>query len=301
MDRGAVGIYGGLAQVGANLHPGTINILLNGLRILRVRHTFGVSSEAQCAPGWVYVQYLSGLTLQTSAQALDLPRSYVDVGPPIRIIPCNVNQILELRFQLSPTAGYFEIRINNNVVLSQTGLNLGYASLYEWNGIQIAPSGLVHPSGDNAGMTALYVNEVDTYGAGNSTIIDENYANLTDAQLWEDLGGPWLRLSALGQAVTTEPYKAGDRVVANINMMQRLNLGTGVPPEPGEGVTTISDELIDICCDEGQQETVQHEGGGQSNGADLFQTPTIGEVVGCVGGGTVPTQADITFAENWLS
>lgn len=61
---------------------------------------------------------------------------------------------------------------------------------------------------------------------------------------------------------------------------------------------TVTDEL-DLCCGEGQSETVNEAGGGTGNGAVPFQTPVIGEVLGCVGGGTVPTQADITHAETW--
>lgn len=67
-------------------------------------------------------------------------------------------------------------------------------------------------------------------------------------------------------------------------------------------LTTTSDEIVDnldsICCSEGDPGTVS-AGGGQSHGADPFQTPLIGDVLGCVGGGLVPTQADIVWSETW--
>lgn len=64
------------------------------------------------------------------------------------------------------------------------------------------------------------------------------------------------------------------------------------------GEVEVTDDL-DLCCGEGQSETVVTDGGGQGNGGDVFQTPTIGTPIGCVGGGTVPTQADITYSETW--
>lgn len=68
-------------------------------------------------------------------------------------------------------------------------------------------------------------------------------------------------------------------------------------------LTVTSNEIVDnldaICCSEGDHGTVTNAGGGQSNGAEPFQTPMIGAVLGCVGGGTVPTQANIVWAETW--
>lgn len=57
-------------------------------------------------------------------------------------------------------------------------------------------------------------------------------------------------------------------------------------------------DIVDLCCDEGGPD-VDPDGGGTTNGSPPFQTPTIGTPIGCVGGGTVPTQADITYSETW--
>jgi hypothetical protein len=63
--------------------------------------------------------------------------------------------------------------------------------------------------------------------------------------------------------------------------------------------TEITDNFGSVCCSEGQNEVVNNTGGGTANGANPFQTPLIGTAIGCVGGGTVPTQADITYSETW--
>lgn len=54
-----------------------------------------------------------------------------------------------------------------------------------------------------------------------------------------------------------------------------------------------------VCCSTGAGGTVVPSGGGQGAGATPLQTATIGTQIACAGSGTVPTAADLTFAESW--
>lgn len=53
------------------------------------------------------------------------------------------------------------------------------------------------------------------------------------------------------------------------------------------------------CCSTGGGGTVVPAGGGQGGGATPLQTATIGTQIACAGSGTVPTAADLVFAETW--
>ncbi len=66
------------------------------------------------------------------------------------------------------------------------------------------------------------------------------------------------------------------------------------------GVVSVVDNAV-LCCADGSPETVA-SGGGQGAGATPVMTPALGgAALGCVGGGTVPTQASLTHSETWWS
>lgn len=64
------------------------------------------------------------------------------------------------------------------------------------------------------------------------------------------------------------------------------------------GVDEDLEDNADICCADGPATTVG-AGGGQGAGATPVQTPTIGAVIGCVGGGLVPIEYDVAQSEVW--
>jgi hypothetical protein len=66
---------------------------------------------------------------------------------------------------------------------------------------------------------------------------------------------------------------------------------------PGEGGEVI--DRSDICSCTGLDPDTADAGGGQGHGASPIQYPSIGAQIACVGGGLVPTQADILVSEVW--
>lgn len=62
---------------------------------------------------------------------------------------------------------------------------------------------------------------------------------------------------------------------------------------------TVVTDNAEVCCSTGDNGNVVPTGGGQGNGAQPVMYPAIGAQIECAGGGVVPTQADITFAETW--
>jgi|SRR5688500_3699357 len=60
--------------------------------------------------------------------------------------------------------------------------------------------------------------------------------------------------------------------------------------------TTVIVDETDLCCSDGKDVP---SGGGTGAGAPPVLTAVIGTQIACSGGGLVPTQADLIYAENW--
>lgn len=302
MYTGAVGVFSSFGRGGANNSTyGVMRILApNGGTILWVRIGKNELTTFPCGLHSIVSVYTtpSGLVNPdgggTSGDIIgdSAPLALPTQSAGAFIANCDNNQKIEVVFKLGsqdtltyiPAAdGYYEIKVNNVVKKRVDNIALGISGQAGWTGVSIGPNGRIDGGGSNGGMSYLYVNQVDTYGAS-SPVYERNFATATDAELWADLGGYWTRNNADG---VNTPSLNGGRVVANVSMMTRN-------PLPVVVVTDNSD----VCCDP-KSATIVKAGGGQGKGARMNVSPSIGMQVECAGGGTVPTQADIVYPENW--
>lgn len=236
-------------------------------------------------------------------------------------VNCGHNRLLEIRGRLGSedaathtknADGYLELRLNTDVIFRVDDIALGVNGLEGWgtNTVAIAPSTQADAIGPD-GMTALYVNDVDEYGARSDShgLYAQAFSTATDAALWSNLGGLWTRWATIsgttGQLginksgpIFGQPALIAGVVTANNAFMSAPFApvpisGTGTPPAVlPPGSSTICD-------------CVPPTGSTPPPAlppAIVFPPPTeatIGTPIGCLGGGVVPIQADFVPVELW--
>lgn len=175
------------------------------------------------------------------------------------IANCVDTQLLEIRWRegsadlLTGTHaadGYIELRYNGGVIQRIEDIALGIQGFPGWSGFYISPSGQGDSLGNLGGMTFLYINAVDTYGAapaGPTRVYYQDFSSATEADLWATLGGYWTRRSCqfrpggLGPESISQPALVAGEISANNAVMQRLEVvippitTPSTPEEPGGG------------------------------------------------------------------
>lgn len=151
----------------------------------------------------IYVDYkINSGSVITSSPCAGMASSRNTISP-VGKEGCNINQSLEIRFRLGTynTAtgdhaadGYFEVRINGLIQLSVTGITLGVHNQQSYNCITSWPAGYKIGS-LNYGLSGYYYNDTDTYGANSSSILNQDFGVLTDADIWYNINvlNPWRR------------------------------------------------------------------------------------------------------------
>lgn len=265
--KGAVGMggslsYGARNQIDNDQWTGMIEIMQDNLWVLRVisQDFDGTGSPAPpaCDLHTVRVEYSTGAAspLVNSAEGDGFVTNHLVFGTPSQILNCNLNQTLDFKFALGTynsgtghhaADGSFELKVNGVVQLSMSGLALGLNNFPAWNNLRIHPSGIVDQGDNNGGISYLYYNDVDTYGASGASVINEVYSGLSDAVLFYDQNSsnPWVRYTFSGDASVggslgsptgpvghNVPFKVGDKLVADGSYMERVVTHAGLASPP---------------------------------------------------------------------
>lgn len=204
---GAAGIFGGLSKSATIGNPGVIAIRSGSTYLIWLWVSNSHNYGADTPPGiCLWEQAVAKYRLNDGS----FPLSPYAVGgngiAGVQISPpqiCRTNQSLELRFRLgtydSATGdhaadGYFEVRVNGVVSLLVDHIALGLQGVPGWDNITFAPNGVVVAS-TNGGVDSVYVNDVDTYGASGSSLVNDVFTAMSDSDIFEDLNpaSPWRR------------------------------------------------------------------------------------------------------------
>jgi hypothetical protein len=317
---GCIGIRSSFGRGGANNSSyGVVRVYsAGGAKFLWIRigtNSFPSSYPCSQAIHTIYAIYRSaGVEYNTAgdlvgdAGASALPTQVVEGGPPVRIVNCDNDQIIEVRFKLGSESspgyvkaadGYFEVRVNGSVKLRVDNIALGTNGTAGWNRVDIGPQGVIDGDGSNGGVHYIYINGSDVYGAS-SPLYEKSFSLETPAATWASLGGFWSRDNGDGGAFES-PFLQDGRIIANVAMMSRVGFtptpavseGEAPPPPP---VSSFPGDASTPCC----AETPGPGDGavGTTPEPDPFE-PLPEWIRGCVGGGTVPSVADPTDPEMW--